>query len=834
MNKKDWAIVNEVFELALSASQEEQERLIESRLGNRSDLADKVRSLLAEDASASTFGASDAAAAAIYALDRLEADAIVGRYKIVRRIGEGGMGSVYLAERADSAFEKQVALKLIRGDLNDQAIERFGTERQALAQLEHPNIAMLLDGGVDEQSRPYVAMEYVDGLPITHHCDQQQLSINIRIGLFIDLCDAVQHAHRNLIVHRDIKPSNVLVTSEGTVKLLDFGIAKLLGPGQQQALTATAARVLTPDYASPEQVTGGAITTATDVYQLGVLLYELLCGLRPLDTGQLTPSQFEAALIKGDITAPSRFPERLTENADKPQLIAKLRNLSAERLSQSLQGDLDTIVSKAMAPEASQRYASPADLAADLHRYIEGLPIEARPASVGYRTRKFIGRNKLGVSIAAGVVAMVIGFTGYLISQAEQIRLERDTAQRERDTAEQEKERAEAVTDFLVDTFAQANPMLKSATEVTAEDILKAGETQAEFRFQDKPELQQRLQELFGKIYEGLGNDEQAELYFRKAIYDTPTNGPTRIEAMLSFARFLMTQRRFADATPLLEELNRNIKQVEGANLAELKLLQSYLAKSEGRTMESVQLRSEAHRIADAAEGLTSDIAIRALGDLLSQYYALDDDPNTKKYRDMMEERLKTGQLTPNSQITALHRIITADLDMHGWSEDILEKYKQEGALAKSLFGTESYRYYNIIGASASGHLALGHHQTALDLYMEILQFSLTYQADRKTSIAATQLGVARSLQELGRLEEADTYFKQAESNMRTGSVTSPGYALALGYWGQFKAQVEDYPSAQTLLEQSRDIFAAAGMQATAEYAAVISALDSIKTVTLE
>ena len=305
--------------------------------------------------------------------------ALIGPYRLVRELGQGGMGVVYLAERADGQFEQRVALKLIkRGMDSDEILRRFLAERQVLARLSHPHIARLLDGGVTAEGQPYFAMEYVDGVPLHHYCEERSLGFEDRLRLFREVCEAVQYAHRSLVVHRDLKPSNILVTSAGETKLVDFGIAKVLYEDvADRSVTRTDQRLMTPEYAAPEQVRGEPVTTATDVYALGAILYQLLTG-RP-------PHQFTGRSRGGAVPHHLRGGPRAAERGP----------CTRHRRRRRLRGDLDIIVLKALRKDPARRYPSVEALLEDLERHRTGLPVRARPDSVAYRARKFLGRHRL-------------------------------------------------------------------------------------------------------------------------------------------------------------------------------------------------------------------------------------------------------------------------------------------------------------------------------------------------------------------------------------------------------------------------------------------------------
>ncbi|MCW5667960.1 MAG: serine/threonine protein kinase [Piscinibacter sp.] len=384
----------------------------------------------------------------------LEPGGRVGPYELVEEIGRGGMGAVWLARRIDGAFEREVALKLpLLNRLRPDLAPRFRRERDILARLEHPNIARLYDAGVSADGLPYLAMERVIGQPINRWCDERRLGIAARLRLFEQVLDAVQYAHAHLVIHRDLKPANILVTTEGQVRLLDFGIAKLLADedgGAETALTQMAGRALTPDYASPEQVTGNALTIASDVYALGVVLFELLTGQRPYRLAMVSAAQMEQAIVAADVLKPSAA----LSAAGAAALGGGLRHQRAR-----LAGDLDTIVLKALAKLPAQRYATAAGFADDLRRHRRGEPVLAQPMSWRYRTRRFVERHRVAVGAAATIFAALVGATGISWWQAQ--------------LAARQAARAEAVKEFVLSFFAAADVELGATRHMSSADLLK-------------------------------------------------------------------------------------------------------------------------------------------------------------------------------------------------------------------------------------------------------------------------------------------------------------------------------------------------------------------------
>jgi serine/threonine-protein kinase len=360
----------------------------------------------------------------------------VGAYTLVSPIGQGGMGSVWLAQRSDGRYQRQVAVKFPRVALPASGNERFKREGSLLGRLSHPHIADLVDAGVSLSGRPYLVLEHVAGEPIDRYCDRHELGLEARIRLFLDVLAAVAHAHAHLIVHRDLKPSNVLVTTEGQVKLLDFGIAKLLAddPTGAEPLTREGGAAMTPEYAAPEQVTGGPITTATDVYALGVLLYLLLTGEHPTGRGPRSAAQLVKAIVETDPLRPSQAVASSGPGADAAA--AARRSIRAEKLRRALRGDLDTVVLKALKKNPSERYASVTALADDLRRFLQHEPISARPDTLAYRTGKFIRRNRVLVGVVTLALAVTAAGLAEALREARNARVQRDFALRQWSRAE--------------------------------------------------------------------------------------------------------------------------------------------------------------------------------------------------------------------------------------------------------------------------------------------------------------------------------------------------------------------------------------------------------------
>jgi len=451
MTPERWQLIKDVLATALEMSPAERSAYLSQSCAGDTSLRREVDLLLLDEKRVSPrFLNGTALAIAAAAILPEEASPWIGRrigaYRIVEQIGAGGMGEVYCAVRADDEYEKRVALKVVRaGQDSGFVVARFKNERQILASLDHPNIARLLDGGTTEEGVPYLVMELIEGRPIAEYCDSHRLSVSDRLALFMQVCAAVQYAHQRLIIHRDIKPGNVLVTSDGTPKLLDFGIAKLLdfeGIARQNDVTLTAFRVLTPGYASPEQIKGEPVTTASDIYSLGVTLYELLTGRSPYPAGAHSSQEVARAVCDNEPEKPSlAFRNLEPQGIVEPEVPtckerSAARVSSPEKLRKQLSGDLDNIILMALRKEPSRRYASVEQLGEDIRRHLESIPVLARKDTVRYRTSKFVTRHKTAVVASAAAVLALLGGFAITLHEARVARQQAEIARVQRARAE--------------------------------------------------------------------------------------------------------------------------------------------------------------------------------------------------------------------------------------------------------------------------------------------------------------------------------------------------------------------------------------------------------------
>ena len=507
MEPERWNRIAQVLDVALSRRPAEWDAVLDERCSGDPELRREVEALLRRVDTADGFLERPPGTVAAAIVAEVEAHAAppldgrrIGAYRLVREIGRGGMSRVFLAERADGQFAQQVAIKLLRPGLDSEMDQgRFRGERQILASLHHPNIAPLLDGGITDDDQPYLVMEYVDGEPIDAYCDRHALSVAGRIGIFLDVARATQYAHRNLVIHRDLKPSNILVTRDGVVKLLDFGLAKLLEPGPVPVAaptTHTGHRWMTPEYAAPEQVLGTRVSTLTDVYQLGAVLYELLAGRRAFGARPGSLHELEEAVLRTEPPPPS---------AAWP---------AGDPRRKALHGDLDAIVLRALRKEPERRYPSAAAIADDLQRFQQGRPVLARPDSAGYRIRKFVRRNRTAVAAGALAVLALLAATGFAVRQMREAERQRDEARAQRDRAVYEERHALASKGFMEALLQSVAPAGRAPT--TLELLGKAREL-LERDFAGDPGFVARMMMDLATTYEGFDHVDEEFALLRRA-----------------------------------------------------------------------------------------------------------------------------------------------------------------------------------------------------------------------------------------------------------------------------------------------------------------------------
>ena len=729
MSPERWQQINEVLDAVLALPPDERAAYLATHYADDEALRAKVLALVAAHEDAESFLERPIAE---YAAPLVEEHAVgevpddqqrVGPYRLLSRIARGGMGTVYLAARADEHFEKKVAVKLIRRGMDtDDVLRRFVSERQILARLEHPHIARLLDGGLADDGRPFFVMEYVEGEPIDRYCDHERLPIRNRLHLFLEVCEAVQYAHQNLVVHRDLKPSNILVKENGTVKLLDFGIAKLLSDEAEEGLTRTGMRVMTPEYATPEQVRGAAITTATDVYALGMLLYKLLTGRPPYRVQGAAPHEIERAILDAEPTRPSTAITTVQEaEATTPETISRDRGTSVSSLRRHLSGDLDTIVLKALKKEPARRYASVQAFADDVRRYLGGLPVHARPDTLTYRTTKFIRRHRFGVAAAAVFLVLLASYALTTRTQAQRIAVERD--------------KAEQVATFLADVLKRADPY-ETADNVTVRQVLDRAADRVETDLTDQPEVQAQLRHIMSGVYQNLGQYEAAlphsekALALRKTLYgerhpEVATSLHDLADVICFLGDYDESDSLYREAMALRRDLFGEGSEPFAESLTDWGLLLYY----KGERLESLHHLRRALDLNRQIHGSQHPRVAESLHTLGAMYWAgsFADSTRATAYRDTTE------------------RLVRQSLEMR---QALLEADHPEVVHSMS-FLAEILRFKDRL-------------EEAEPLFEEALALHRQRLGDDHPYIATRLLGLARLRQDQQRYDEADTLATQA------------------------------------------------------------------------
>jgi serine/threonine-protein kinase len=730
----------------------------------------------------------------------------VGVYRIVREIGRGGMGSVYLAERADEEFDRRVALKLIRRGMDtEEIVRRFRAERQILAHLDHENIAKLLDGGTTEDGRPYFVMEHVEGRPIDEECDARRLSIRRRLELFQQVCAAVHFAHQNLVVHRDLKPGNILVTAAGVPKLLDFGIAKLLDSDQPSALTRADLRPMTPEYASPEQVRGEAITTASDVYSLGVLLYRLLTGHPPYRPSTRGPQSLAKAICDEEPPRPSSVIGRVEEvkkldgSAARltPETVSQARDGESRTLRRQLAGDLDNIVLKAMSKEPQRRYSSVDQLANDIGRHLQGLPVVARKDTLGYRTAKFVGRHKVGVALAALFLLLVLGFSATVTVFWRQ--------------AVRERERATRVKDFLEALFSSSDPSHSQGETITAREVLDRGVQTIDVGLEDEPELRADLMAVMGNVYRRLGLYEPAKRLLEKSLLirrqRLGREHPLVAESLHNRAILLHGMDDDAAAEPLTREalrIQRRAGDTQNRDYAAGLNNLGAILEDRGELDEAEALYKESLAIKRRLPNVDPADIARSLNNLGKLYYTRGDYAAAEQYyRESLAMRRRLAGGHPDPELATSLNNLASLLEEQGDFADAEILHREALAMRRKLFGD---RHPNAARSLNNlGHLLQlrGDAAEAETCYREALSI-----ADEKLEKDAFARGVflrnlASVLVTLRKASEAEAKAREALAIFRVSKPDSWRVADAESVLGSCLAAQRRFQEAEPLLTES-------------------------------
>ncbi len=688
----------------------------------------------------------------------------IGAYRIVRTIGRGGMGAVFLAERDDRQYTQRVAIKVVSDiTLSPEILGRFIGERQILAKLDHPYIAHLIDGGETDSGVPYLVMEYVEGEPILEAC--RSLGIDERIDLFLKICEAVQFAHQNLIVHRDIKPGNILVSADGIPKLLDFGIAKILDPLQfDQTLIQTqdGQRLLTPEHAAPEQVLGQPVTTATDVYCLGILLYQLLTGTRPYSLEGTRRGELERIICEQPSPLPSsRVTRSLADEANVPL------PAPPERLRKRLRGDLDNIILKALRKEPERRYASVNEFAEDIRRHRRGLPVSARPDTWAYRSSKFIQRHRYGVATFVTLVALLSGFAVYSNIQSQRI-------ERERQAAVREKQTAEAALSFLIDMFRSVDPGESRGRDVDAATLVSQASGRIETQLDGQPAVQATLMNTIGVVYYHLGDFDSAMPMLdaavdrREGLADDP-------EALIAYRNDLgavyIEQAHYDEAAQLFARALEDARAYFSTDHHEI----ARALLGQGTALQ--QLRDY-----DAAEPLLRE--------------ALDID---RRVLDSNDPRLAD---TITGYATIMWRRNQLDEARAGFEEAL--------GLRRRLLGSDHFETIEAVNNLAAVLIDAGNHDAAEPLFREALQLNEKVLGPEHPTVAINLNNLGYVLRTTGRFAEAENVYRRALAieTVELGS-DHPDLAYSLNSLAQILTRTGKLDEADQFYRRALDVMRA-------------------------
>lgn len=723
----------------------------------------------------------------------------VGPWSLLSLLGSGGMSVVWLAERADGAYERQVALKLPQHlPWRDDLAMRLARERDILARLTHPHIAQLYDAGVTEQALPWLAMECVHGLPLTDWCDQQGQTLRQRVQLFLQVLDAVSHAHGALVLHRDLKPSNILVTAEGTVKLLDFGIAKLLDEQarttEDTQLTQLGGRAMTPDYASPEQIRGDPLTTASDVYALGVVLYELLCGQRPYQLRHRSAAQLETAVLEAE---PGRPSSRTSSAA-----VASARGQSPQRLSHALRGELDAIVLMALRKSPAQRYPSAAALRSDLQRWLDGEPVSARPDSLWYRSSRFVVRHRIGVGLSAVVASVLVGSTLVSVHQSQ--------------VAQREAGRAKATRDFLLGIYKpvswlDANPA--RGGQVTARELLDLSAEQLRQHPIPDAEVNLDVHKLLARLYADVGDIAARTRIATNLVQDTRrvfgAKSLAYAEALLleADARFAQNQddarASLAQARQVLTQLAKVPPSIEGFYL----LLAASLSEAQSPADAAAHF-ARAQQVLEQAHADT-ELRLRAMvGHARALTLGV---PRLPEARALYEQVVTLIRSDPTMPVLALTEPLAGLADVNarlGHYQQALALYREAHDRSEHLLGPahlDSLQTGYRLGLTL---WQVGRPQEALDMLDHTRQLAVRSQGvlDGYT-LPSIDVERGNSLSMLGRFAQAGQAYDAAMAGLERLYGDKPTYWRALWLSRMAAAQVAggDMAAAQTTLQRARD-----------------------------
>jgi|AntRauTorcE11897_2_1112592.scaffolds.fasta_scaffold04960_1 serine/threonine-protein kinase len=696
MTTDEWIKIEAIVDEALACSERERDAFIKQRCAGDPALIEHVHSFLASVSEADQFFSSNTSLK-----DKIEEEAVsdnlltknyetlvgneIGAYRLTKLLGEGGMGAVFLGQRTDGQFEHSVAIKIIRSGLNRSEIyTHFIRERQILAGLNHENIARLYDGGVTENSIPYLIMEYVDGTPIDEYCDSNRLTIPERIELFKSVCNAVVYAHKNLVIHRDLKPENILITDSGTVKVMDFGIARLVDTPSSDNSSADKTQkssYISFSNASPEQVRGDSATTASDIYALGVLLFKLLAGAHPLPIEQ-RPKKEVIDLIQNQqpMSLANRFHDL---PAVEKILILSNRSINTNKATELQNGDLNSIAQKCLDKSPDERYQTVDDLVQDLNRFKNKFPLSTRNDSSVYVAKKFTARNKGPISAAAAF--LIISLLSALFYTHE--------VQQERDIAQREANKATQVTEFVLNLFKGSDPSQTGGSDISARDLLNRGIERTEY-LSNQPEIQASMFEVLGRIMTELGEyNEATELLQQSIDLRLEVFGENNLETISSYEQMgtlLSAKGDLFQAQTMLEtalEIRRSLQGTRQAAMSEANAELAYVYRRLGKYEEAEKLYRSLIAIYEAELGHEDPLTLTSLSSLgVTLHTSGHLDEAEQIYREVLSKRLELYNTAHPDIAMSYNNLgsLLLNLGRFDESEDMLNKSLQ---MRRSLFG---------------------------------------------------------------------------------------------------------------------------------------------------
>ncbi|HMK87863.1 MAG TPA: serine/threonine-protein kinase [Steroidobacteraceae bacterium] len=666
-----------------------------------------------------------------------EGELFAERFRLLRKLGEGGMGQVWLAEQT-APVRRQVALKLIKAGMYDEeVVQRFQSERQSLAIMDHPAIAKVFDAGTTRHGQPYFVMEYVPGVPITEYCDEHRLGIEARIELFIQACEGVQHAHLKAIIHRDLKPANILVVEvdgRPVPRIIDFGLAKAVTPKAAAAggdLTAFGLFLGTPGYMSPEQVDPGVkdIDTRTDVYSLGVVLYVLLAGVRPFDTHLGKPQPPDEWLRKLREDEPPTPSQKVATIRDRSQPIAAARGIAPKQLVALLRNDLDWITMKALERDRARRYATPHDLAADLRRYLAHEPVTARPGSVAYRVRKYVRRHRVGVGVAAGLALLFVAFTLLQGMELRRTAAERDRANQERDRANHERDRASRIADFMSGVFKVNDPGEARGNSVTAREILDKASSEIEKGLAKDPEVQSQMMQLMARTYVNLGLNARAHELAQRALERRVAlhgaDDPKALESMTLLGWTLDRQGKLHEAEAMERDAlarERRVLRPDDPLIFDTLDKLAVILQSQGHYEAEETLEQEAIEAETRTLGAEDDRTMNSMSHLADALYNQARYPEAEReYRQVIDlERRVWGPDHPGTLVVESNLALAVE-DQGRWS-DAEQIFREALAGLRKVLGSEHQSTASVIDNLSVLLAQEGHLEEAEGLSREGLQ----------------------------------------------------------------------------------------------------------------